>query len=237
MGKVRVYPPEIKAKAIQLRKQGKMYSEIQHVFSEWKIPKNTLSCWMTRAGVVLTEKQLNRILNKRTLNLELAHIKAAEWNRNQKNKRLKLAHITASSFLSHHPRNHINDLFFFSGFYLGEGVKKDDSVMFANANPKIVKAFYALLQTFKSFDFKKVKASVHLRYDQNIQDILDFWSNFLQIPLDKFHKTQLDPRTKGKPTFPDYKGVCSIHYFDARIQRILLELQNQYVENILKMGG
>jgi len=112
-------------------------------------------------------------------------------------------------------------------------MKKDDALMFANANPKIVKAFYSLLKTFKSFDLKKVKVVVHIRYDQNIQEIVSFWSDLLKLSIEKFNKTQIDLRTKGKPSFPEYKGVCSIYYFDARIQRILLELQNQYIEKIL----
>ena len=87
-------------------------------------------------------------------------------------------------------------------------MKKDDALMFANANPKIVKAFYYLLQSFQSFTFNKVKAYIHGRFDQNVDKLLNFWSHYLQIPPEKFYKTQLDRRTKGKPTFPGYKGVC-----------------------------
>jgi len=54
------YPSEIKEKAILLRKNGLMYREIKVILSEWNIPKNTLSCWMIKAKVTLSNEQLKR---------------------------------------------------------------------------------------------------------------------------------------------------------------------------------
>lgn len=81
---------------------------------------------------------------------------------------------------------------------------------------------------------KRLIVAVHIRYDQNKEDLKKYWSYITQIPIEQFHKVQVDLRTKSKSTYGDYHGVCAISYYDAKIQRFLLELQQQYIRKVLE---
>jgi hypothetical protein len=146
---------------------------------------------------------------------------------------MKQAEKSAEKFLEKHKFNRENAIFFFSGFYLGEGMKNDKTLMFANANPKILKAFLKLLRSIQGFKEEKIGIKLYLRADQLEKEMKKFWSECLHIPTQKFMKSNFDKRTIGKKTFNTYKGVCSIYYYDAKIQRFFLNLQNQYIQYLL----
>lgn len=231
MRAVQHYSPDVVEKALELRRQGFSYREIREKLSQFKIPKNTLSGWVKASGITLSNFQLSEMRKRYHPMLRKSQLKGALWNSKQKDMRLQKAKVQAKQFvLNNNVLNRQRALLFFSGFYLGEGIKYDDDVMFANSKPKIVIGMLALFRSIFHAYEAKFRVSIRGRVDQNITLLEEYWSNLTQIPRTQFQKTFLDPRTLNKPTYPGYMGVCAIYYHDARIQRFLLEVQNQLLD-------
>lgn len=233
MRTVQKYLPEVKNKALSLRKQGLIYREIQTELAEYHIPKNTISSWVTKAKITLTKEQLDIIHKKQQLLLHEAHFKGGAWNRNQKYKRLEEARSDAWHFLKEHKSLNLTKIFFLSGLYLGEGSKNSEALQFANSNPRVIQCFLAIFR--KSFPVleNKFGIQIHARFDQDVNALKKYWSHVTNIPIERFQKVHKDIRTSKHKTYADYKGVCAIYYYDAKIQRFLLEMQKQYIEQVL----
>lgn len=231
MRTVQHYSPKVIQKALELRKEGFSYREIREKLSQFNIPKNTLSGWVKASGITLSNVQLSEMHKRYYPKLHDAQLKGGKWHSKEKEKRLEIANSQARKFVF---KNSIVErkraLLFFSGFYLGEGTKYDDNVVFANSKPKIVIGMLILFRSIFHACEEKFRVSIRGRADQNIKSLEEFWSNLTKIPLSQFQKTLLDSRTINKPTYPGYMGVCAIYYHDAKIQRFLLEVQNQLLD-------
>ena len=106
-----------------------------------------------------------------------------------------------------------------SMLFLGEGSKTHTAtVMFGNSNPIIISLFLKFLRKCYPVAESKLRCTVQCRADQNPQELKKFWAGITAIPLKQFYKTQVDPRTVGKPMKKlDYKGVCRIDYLSAEV--------------------
>lgn len=230
----RIYPKYVKEQALNYRREGLTYKEILAKLPEYNIPKNTLSNWCTKARISLTAAQQGRILKYQKTKLYEAQKKGSEWQRLQKIRRLQDAASDAKDFLSKYPPTMETNFYFLSGLYLGEGEKSDERMFFANSNPSVIKCYLAIFRKMFHPKENRFSVSLHIRYDQNKEKLRKHWSAITQIPIEQFHKVQVDIRTKSRPTYGDYHGVCAICYCDAKIQRFLLELQQQYMRNVLE---
>jgi len=109
--------------------------------------------------------------------------------------------------------------------YLGEGSKsrKKSIVTFANSDPKVIALFLRLLRASFRLDERKFRCTVQCRADQDSDDLRSYWMTITEVPIELFYKTQVDPRTVGKPTLkPDYKGVLRIDYLSSMLFNELL---------------
>ncbi len=199
-----------KEKTISLRKSGKTYSEIREILNA-SIPKSTLSCWCK--NINLSESQKNRIKQKICRNAERGRKIALKIN---KEKRLIYFKNVEKRIL--HLSNKIKDKdtakIALAMLYLGEGNKDGNGLTFGNSNSTIIKIYLKLLRYCYDVDENKFRCTVQCRSDQDIKKLKNFWSKTTNVPLKKFYKTQIDPRTIGKPSKKtDYKGVCRINYF------------------------
>ncbi|MBI5151815.1 MAG: hypothetical protein HZA34_04635 [Candidatus Pacebacteria bacterium] len=239
MRKYRTYDKKIIFRALDLRRQGLSYKEILKKLEEYHIPKNTLSNWCTKAKISLDAIASGKLLAYQRVARYSAQLKGSAWQKTQKILRQKFAKMEARFCMQDvlSLQSNLSDLLFFSGFYIGEGVKcSDEHVMFANSKIEILKCCLSIFRKVFSVDESKFRIALHLRHDQNIEELEKYWSQELSIPLSQIIKSNIDQRTIGKKTFDTYKGVCAIYYYDAKIQRFLLELQEQFVLNILKKG-
>lgn len=235
MREIRRYPKEVKEKALSFRRLGFTYKEILILMKPTCIiPKNTLSDWCTKARISLSAAQQGKILKYQKARGYHSWLKGAEWNRKEKQKRLKIAKEEAKTFIHEHPRTIDTDYYFLSGLYLGEGQKRDIRTLFANSNPSVIKCYLTIFRKMFHPTEKRFSIALYIRYDQNEEKLRKYWSAITQIPIEQFHKVQVDARTKSSSTYGDYHGVCAICYCDAKIQRFLIELQQQYMCNVLK---
>ena len=75
-----------------------------------------------------------------------------------------------------------------------------------------------LLRQCYDIDEKNFRCTLQCRADQDIIGLQEFWSKVTKIPLPQFYKSQIDPRTIGRPSKKfDYKRVCRIDYFSSYV--------------------
>lgn len=101
-----------------------------------------------------------------------------------------------------------------------------------SADPRILKGFINLLRKLYNPDERKFRGVIYARADQNPEKLIHYWSRLLKISPKKFQKTQQDKRTINKKTYPGYKGVCAVYYYDTAIQRRLLLMGKKMLKYI-----
>lgn len=225
----RIYRIGIKMKVHDLRKQGWSLGEIS---LKMKIPKNTISGWVR--DIQLTKKQKERIKQKiiasgaigRPLAVKVNREKIEKWKENIKNK---VKHFGQLPLQGPKIRKLICGL-----LYLCEGAKYPSSkyLHFGNSDSKIIYFFINLLRKTYCIDSDKLRFSIGYRFDQNYEELKDYWSNLIGIPKSKCLNSKPDMRTKGKPTLKeDYRGICRIIYYDTSLQFELQAIGEAIIKN------
>ncbi len=191
------------------------------------MPKNTLTLWVR--GIELTPEQRARLQEKERVANEHNRFLAADAHRRGRLARIEVAKIRAEAFLDKLPDQHRLNHVAAAMLYLGEGAKADGALSFANSNPQIIRYWVYLLRT--SFDVVESKFSLQLmtRADQDRDELRQYWTSVTKI--ERYIKGSVDARTQGKPTMrSDYKGVCSVVYYDFSIRRYLDALAHGLME-------
>lgn len=209
----KIYPKEIKLKAIELRKQGFSYLEIPKLLN-YPIPKNTFTGWFK--NLELSEQAKERITSR--IRDGGAPGRVIAWENNRK----KRANLIKSIFDK--VDSEIVDVDKITGklclamLYLGEGGKGRELFRFGNSDPKVISLFLELLRRNFSISESRLHGKVQCRADQDIEQLEAFWSKLTKIPLNQFLNPQVDKRTIGIPTRkPDYKGVFVIEYYSKAL--------------------
>ena len=205
----------IREKIRQFRLKGKTYSEIQESLGA-KISKSTLS--YICKDIVLSAKQNNRISLKIQESLQVARKKsalAALVKRQERAKRLLQKNRNLGKIIQQVEVSKIA----LAMLFLGEGSKTHTAtVTFGNSNPDIIRLFLKFFRKCYQTQSEKFHCTVQCRVNQNHESLKLFWSKVTGISLKQFYKTQVDPRTAGKPLKKlDYKGVCRIDYLSTEV--------------------
>jgi len=117
--------------------------------------------------------------------------------------------------------------------YLGEGFKKSSKTGIGNSDPQILKFFlWTMLNVYK-LDINKIRFDLHLRADQDEMLMKKYWSKELQVPLHRFTYVVRDSRTKGRTTYPGYKGVCVVDCGNVAIQRKLVYIGRKFCDKVV----
>ena len=220
----------LKEKAITLRNRGLSLRQIHQKLS---VPKSTLSGWLKDVHLTNGQK-LN--LNKRwKKGLSKARKAAVKANRQAKVNRVKKIESEVQKYLDSITLKQDNLELFLAGLYLGDGFKTAGRTALGSSNPDILKAFVVLLKQLYHIDKSKMRGAIYARSDQKDSNLVSYWSKTLDIPENQFHKTQYDKRTKNAKTYENYKGVCTVYYFDVKIMRRLMILSNMLLGRIAQL--
>ena len=180
-----MYFPEIKQKAIDLRKQGYSYNYIlKHV----SVAKSTLSDWLHDIPFTPNQYTLDTIGK--------AHIASGVYKHQIKVKSLEKAELQARKDILNLSDRDIMMLGL--GLYIGEGGKTDGLIRIINSDPKVIKL---AIKWFKfSFGIKTENIKVRLfLYPDNIEkDCIEYWSKQIGVPDSQFFKPTIDIRTNKK---------------------------------------
>lgn len=212
----------LRTKAINLRKQGMTYSQILISLSE-PVTKSTLSYWLK--SIKLTNQQNQRIKLVNLKNLGYAREAARKIQSEKRNRNLI---ETRNEFASLRPllENQKIAKIALIMLYLCEGsLTRKGGLMFGNSNPYIITLFLHFLRKSYAIQEDKFRCTVQCRADQNPEELKKFWSRTTGIQEKYFYRPQIDKRTIGKVTKkPEYRGVCRIDYFSAKIYNELTEM-------------
>jgi len=100
------------------------------------------------------------------------------------------------------------------------------------ADPLKLRFFLASVERVYDLNRNDFRYDLHLRYDQNEQQIKEIWSKELCISVEKFSYVSRDKRSIGKPTKDGYLGVCQIFIGDISVRRRLISLYNIYCSKV-----
>jgi len=217
----KVYPASIKQKARNLRRQGWSMGEIS---LKMKIPKNTVQGWVR--DIQLTQRQKDRLKQKIAASGVIGRPLAVKTNRERHEKWKEGIKEKAKHFIKLPLNNPEIGKLVCGILYLCEGAKYPSSrfLHFGNSDHKLIYFFLNLLRETYELDEEKLRFSIGYRFDQDYEELKEYWSNLTGIPRAKCLNNKPDKRTKGKPTLrKDYKGVCRVIYCDASLQ---FELQS-----------
>lgn len=214
-----------KPEAIALRRKGKSIGSIEEQLG---IPRSTLSGWFR--SVALTEKQKLELQKRWEQGLIKAREKAVGWHNAQKSDRIEKAAQIGAEVLKRIPNDTSTLELALAFLYLGEGSKTNDSTSLGSSDPRIARFFVHCLREIYDMPIEKIKCYLHLRADQNPEELKLHWSKELGLPLSNFGKASLDKRTEGRATYPHYKGVCLIGCGRVDIQRRLMYIANGFCD-------
>lgn len=205
-------------KALELRLQGKSYSQIKAALN---IPKSTLSNWLNNYPL-----PLERIRELRDWN-EIRIEKYRETMRKKKNSRLEqYYHEQKQQILPFNDKE-----FYLAGLFLywGEGSKtKTSTLSVSNTDPSIIIFFINWFTQSLNIPKEKLKIRLHLYQDMDIIKEINFWKTTLQLPISQFTKpyikTSLFESINHKGGFGH--GTCTVSIGSARIaEKILMALK------------
>lgn len=204
---------KIREQAIALRVQGKTYPQIQEALGT-KIPKGNLFYWFQK--IKLTPEQAEKIREQNLRSLVGTRLKAHAALRIKRKKYLDSVADRVKDFSSAF-QNKKTAKVALTMLYITEGSRSaHGSICFGNSDPYIISLFLHLLRFCYNIDEQKLRCTVQCRADQNILGLESFWLKVTGINKKQFCKSQVDPRTVGKPTMKaNYSGVCRVQYFSA----------------------
>jgi len=218
---------DIKDKALDLRQKGK---SIRFVEKKLDIPRSTLSGWFK--NIILTDTQLKILEAQHQKGMIKGRKKAVLWHNKQKELRIKLAHEEAIETLNQIDFNNNNILeVALAMLYLGEG-SKDNSTSMGNTNPLILKFFISSMTKIFKIHKNNITCELHLRSDQNIDEIIKYWSKELTIQREKFSAVK-DKRIVKSKTYPNYHGVCVVRCAGMAVLRRIVHLGEEFSKMVI----
>ena len=210
---------------IAQRKQGK---SLKSISSSLGVPLSTLRRWLKNVDLSYEQKQHLEQLGR--TGLIAARIKASEWHQTQKKKRVADIKNSAKTFLKKSTNNLMALEIALAFLYLGEGAKTQSRTALGSSDVRIARFFVESVITLYKVSKSKIRCNLHLRADQDSDDMIEYWSRALQLPKTNFGKSSFDLRTKGRSTYATYKGVCLISCGRVDIQRRLMYIANGFCD-------
>ncbi len=218
----------LKKKVLVMRTAGKSLREIEAVLG---VPRSTLSGWIK--PITLTAKQQAKLKLQWHDGLKRSRIQAGLWHKEQKRLRLVNAKNAADNLLKQLKYTPLDIEIALAFLYLGEGAKKSSNTSLGNSNPLILKFFISCLRKLYNVPLADIRCELHLRADQNPTEIKKYWAKELGLPLSSFYGASIDRRTAGRPTYPDYKGVCVVRCGRVALVRRLMYIADGFCNNVI----
>lgn len=118
--------------------------------------------------------------------------------------------------------------------YCGEGVKVgDDTVDIANCDQRIIQLFLKMLRKLYGIREKKLRILLYCYANQNIKELINYWSKITGIKNDQFYKPYVrqDFLESKKNKMP--YGLVHVRYSDKRLVSLIkLEIEKLFNEMI-----
>ncbi len=223
------HPPETRERARELRLAGLTYPEIVAELGH-DVAQGTLSSWLS--DIELTTEQKARIKQLELEGSAKGRPSGAEWNREQKQKRLQIATDEAQPHAKRLAQDREALQLMAAALYIGEGRKGEGQFSFCNSDATVIRTWMALLR--KNFEIDESKFACSLCISEGMDDnfLKEYWSRVTGISLGQFNKSSVDKRPDKKHR-DGYKGVCVVHYYSVAVRRYLDALAQGVMREIL----
>jgi DNA-binding HxlR family transcriptional regulator len=210
---------EDKRKAIELRVQGKSYREIMATVPN--LSKSTLSGWLKNVKLTLEqEERLRKNIEKITYS---ARVKAA-WTKKQ--KRIAQIRYATDQAKKELPSLLKNPLFLIGlSLYWAEGSKSNESIQFANSDPRLIKIMMKWFREICKAPEEKIRIHIYIHKVYRNENCEEFWSKITGVPVSRFGKTTYKPTPHRVKKNLDYKGVCRIDMGNVNLFRRIMGWQ------------
>ena len=196
-----------------LRNKGLSYSQIRNKVN---VSKSTLSLWLK--DFPLSKERIDSLRGKNPARIErfrntMRTKKEIEEKKSFDNVTDKIGKLSEREII-------LAGLF----LYWGEGTKAAPStVAMTNTDPDILRLFIKWLHVM-NVKSSKLKVVLHLYSDMNIGKEMQFWSNYLRIPVTQFRRPYIK---KSRFSELSYKngfghGTCSVLYLDMELYRYIM---------------
>jgi len=213
--------------AEKLRKeQGLSYSDISELTG---VSKSTLSAWLKH--IYLSDEQQIQLRKKMETNRASFAARAWPVNRERFHNARQQAILDGSNILSELPKHRSVDELSLAMLYLGEGSKSYGRVQIASTEARILRYFLTNLKRLYMIDEKRLSFRLNLinaAYPLE-KELISWWKNELCYPNARFIKTQYDSRSTKELITDNYRGVCTLTYYDTYLQQRILSLANTYI--------
>ena len=203
--------------ALELRKQGKSYSEIK---SSIGVSKSTLSYWLR--DFPLPEARIRELRDWNQKRIE--HYR--QTRSKTKEDRLNRTYFKQKKIIFPFSKR---DLFIAGLFlYWGEGSKtRIGELQVANTDPAVPRFFIYWTTKFLRLDKSKIRVHLHLYSDMNTEKEIEFWSKTLEVPKPQFTKPYIKVNSSemiNRGTFGH--GTCTIKVANARVsEKVIMGLK------------
>lgn len=199
-------------KALELRLQGKSYSQIKEVL---KLSKSTLSLWLK--NYPLSKDQIDSLRGKNPKRIEkfreTMRLKHESRLKTTYNKKLKtILPLTNKELL-------IAGLF----LYWGEGSKTTGNVSINNTDPDVLKFTLFWFCNILKIPKDKIRVYLHLYKDMDQAGEIKFWSDNLKIPTSQFSKPYIKSSNRENLTHKGFgHGTCGLAIHKIHIKEDIM---------------
>lgn len=113
--------------------------------------------------------------------------------------------------------------------YWAEGYKVGGNCIdFANSDPEMALLFRVFLRRICNVDESKLRCALYCYEGQDIEAIIEFWSNLLEIPKEQFTKPYIKKGNPGVRGPRMTHGLVHVRYCDTKLLRQLLAWIEEY---------
>lgn len=217
--------PEDQKKALELRKQGLSYKEIQkHI----KVSKGLLSSWFKL--IILTPEE-EEFLRTRTQGLQKkGRIASMLSNRTRRIAREIKVFEDAKNIFAEYKE----DPMFLLGvaLYWAEGSKRTSSFQFINSDPQMISFMFKWVQKYMRVTKSQIGCRLYIHRIPGYENSHDFWSQTLGVEPQLFQKTIYKPTRHAIKKNPDYKGCLRLEVggiYELRLMKAWQKLLIQYI--------
>jgi hypothetical protein len=218
---------EDKKMAIELRKKGLSYKEIQEIVP---VSKSLLSGWFEYLELTTEEESFlkSRIKDRR----DKGRISSTISNRNRRIQREVVAFEDAKKLFDLYRGN--NMFLLGVSLYWAEGSKRTGEFQFINSDPEMILFMYMWIQKFMNTDAGIIKKRLFTHKIPGFDNLELFWSHILSIKPDSFEKTIYKPTEHSIKKNPNYKGCLRLSIpgiYNLRLIKAWQKLLIQYYCN------
>jgi hypothetical protein len=122
--------------------------------------------------------------------------------------------------------------------YWGEGYKGNEEkpakyIDFANSDPEMIKLFLVFIRNNFSLDEKKLRILLYCYSNQNVSELIEFWSKETSISSEAFTKPYVRSDLNVNARKMKY-GLIHIRYYDKKLLLEIKKMIDSYKTKYLK---